>query len=170
MKRQRHKSKSKKKPSDAAPAPAQPAKRPIGRRDFLGNTLIYTLGIGAVAGGGWYFGNMITASARETDLSTIGNGIPAIVQIHDPSCPTCTALQREAREAVCSLDDEKVQFLVANLNTEEGRRLATRHRVGKITLLLFDGEGNMRNVLAGPNSAENLKPVFASHAARYAQK
>ena len=176
MKRQKHKVRrnngrqAKAQPGGERPQNAGGAQDTTSRRDFLRTVGNRALIVVAVGGAGWYLVEEVRATIREEDLSRIGNGIPAIVQIHDPSCPTCTALQREAREAVCSLDDEKVQFLVANLNTEEGRRLATRHRVGKITLLLFDGEGNMRNVLAGPNSAENLKPVFARHAARYAQK
>lgn len=170
MKRKRQKTKSTKNSFKSQSEPSQPKKPKINRRDFLGNSVIYSIGIAALAGGGLYFANTIRVSAKESDLSKIGNGIPTIVQIHDPSCPTCNALQREAREAVCSFEDDKLQFLVANLNTEEGKELAAKHRVGKITLLLFDGKGRMRIAIPGLNTAEHLGPVFTRHVARYSRK
>ena len=159
--------------SNPASAPAvsaavnKPVKRVMKRRDFLTNTVLYT-GVGAVlAGGGWYFASTVAAEAKEGDLSTLGNGVPAIVQIHDPNCPTCNALRQEAREAGCSFSENELQFKVANLQTKEGRELAGRHGVGKITLLMFDGDGTMRLILPGPSRAENLKPVFKRHVAKY---
>jgi len=170
MKRQKPQRKSKKKSPSAESMPPSPAKKGRTRRGFLGSMGIAALGIGALGGTGWYFANVMSASAKERDLTTIGNGTPAVVQIHDPTCAICSALQIEARKAVSSLDDGSLQFLVASLHTDEGRQLAAAHNVGKITLLLFDGEGKQRGVLAGANSAENLTPVFANHVARYGPK
>jgi len=170
MKRQKRQRKSKKKSHNTISAPPSSPKNGRTRRGFLGTMGIVALGVGALGGTGWYFANVMTASAREPDLKTIGNGTPAVVQIHDPTCQICSALQREAPKAVSSLDDGSLQFLVANLQTDEGRQLAAAHQVGKTTLLLFDGEGRQRGVLAGPNTAENLTPIFANHVARYGPK
>ncbi|MEM1066658.1 MAG: hypothetical protein AAGJ74_14250, partial [Pseudomonadota bacterium] len=44
--------------------------------------------------------NAVRATIAEQDLTRIGNGTPAIVQIHDPTCAMCTELQRETRKAL----------------------------------------------------------------------
>lgn len=145
------------------------ARRRSSRRDFLLNAAIYSGGAVALAGGSWYAFDAVAAQSRESDLSTLGNGVPAVVQIHDPNCPTCNRLRLEAREAACSFGEDRLQFRVASLMTDEGRALATRHRVGKITLLMFDGDGTMRTVLPGLNDAAHLAPVFQRHVDTYGQ-
>ncbi len=172
MKSQNRKTKRKK----GTPAKAQtqerhePAKERTTRRDFLTNSAIYTSGVAALAVGGWYVFDTVSASAAESDLSVIGNGVPTVVQIHDPNCPTCNALRREAREAVCEFDESELQFRVASLQTEDGLALARRHGAGKITLLMFDAKGSMTAALPGMNYAENLKPVFERHVGRYGNR
>ena len=178
MKRRNRKSRNPKKPSPAATTGGAagggagretggPARRRSSRRDFLVNAAIYSGGAVALAGGSWYAFDAVAAQSRESDLSTIGNGVPAIVQIHDPNCPTCNRLRMEAREAACAFGEDRLQFRVASLMTEEGRALATRHGVGKITLLMFDGDGTMRSVLPGLNDAAHLAPVFQRHVDTY---
>ncbi len=39
------------------------------------------------------------------DLSVIGKGVPTIVQIHDPNCPLCNQLRRNADAAAEKLGD-----------------------------------------------------------------
>lgn len=102
----------------------------------------------------------VQATVREHDLSRIGNGIPTIVQIHDPNCSICAALQKETRAAVDGFDDGELQFLVANIKDARGRKLASDHGVPHVTLLLFDGEGKRRDILRGPNDRSVLKPAF----------
>jgi len=104
------------------------------------------------------------------DLDRIGNGIPAVVQIHDPQCPSCIALQRETREAMSDFDESELQYLVANIKSAKGRELANKHQVRHVTLLLFDGNGKRQRTLAGPNSSGYLKSVFKSHLARSSQE
>ena len=60
-------------------------------------------------GGGWYLVSEVRATIAEQDLSRIGNGIPAVVQIHDPQCPRCLALQRETRKAMSGFADDELQ-------------------------------------------------------------
>ncbi len=104
---------------------------------------------------------------REQDLTQIGNGNPTIVQIHDPQCSQCVALQREARDALCEIGDANLQYVVANIRSTEGRQLAAAHGVGHVTLILFDGEGKRRRVLAGPNKRDYLTVAFRRHLKRY---
>lgn len=165
MKRQRQagkaKSRLKAKPAGTSPA-SVPAKK-MSRRDMLGLLKFAAIGGAVVGGGGWYLVREVQAGIREADLSKIGNGVPAIVQVHDPQCPSCRALQGETRTALENFDAGEVQYLVANLNSPEGKALAREHGVGRVTLLLFDGQGRMRDMIQGRTSAEVLTAEFRRH-------
>lgn len=117
-------------------------------------------GIGAiVAAGGWWLVSDVQAKRAEHDLSRLGSGVPTVVQIHDPNCPLCVALQTEVRAALRGFDDELV-YLVANITTAEGRNLAAAHNVGNVTLLLFDGAGRRQDILMGSQTAAVLERRF----------
>ena len=68
---------------------------------------------------------------------------------------------------MCELDTAEIQFLVANIRTDEGRKLASEHNVGHVTLLLLDKKGKRRQVLTGMQQSDYLQNVFRSHMARY---
>ena len=108
----------------------------------------------------------VRATIQEGYLTRIGNGIPTIVQIHDPQCPKCVALQQETRDALSNFEDGKLQYLVANIRTVEGKMLATSHGVGHVTLLLFDGQGRKLNTLVGSNTGRYLTEMFRDHLSR----
>jgi hypothetical protein len=133
------------------------------RRDFM--KYLRVGGIGAIIlGGGAYYGvSTVNASIAEHDLSKIGNGTPTIVQIHDPQCPVCRALQKEVRSALKGFDEGDMEYLVANIRTPEGAKLANEYVVPHITLLLFDGAGKMRKVLRGSKKRDELQAEFTSH-------
>ena len=57
-------------------------------------------------------------------------------------------------------------YLVADVSQPDGAAFANRHGVPHVTLLLFDGEGQRRDVLVGPNSSANLAHAFRRHLAR----
>ena len=166
MKRQKRKAKR----HDAATATASPRaegpRKAPSRRGFMKGMTSWGLVVAAVGGGGWYLAQDVMATINEQDLSLIGDGTPTVVQIHDPQCSQCAALQREAREAMAAFDDDELRFLVANIRSTEGRALATAHGVGHVTLLLFDGAGQRRNVLTGPSSADVLEEAFRRHVVR----
>ncbi len=116
-----------------------------------------------VAGGGWYLVEEVSATIAEHDLSKIGNGTPAIVQIHDPECPRCRELQRETRRALKAFGDDEIQYLVANIRHAEGQALAAAHGVPHVTLLMFDGAGKRRDMLTGNYDGDFLATVFREH-------
>ncbi|MCP4933389.1 MAG: hypothetical protein GY927_04100, partial [bacterium] len=87
------------------------------------------------------------------DLSVIGNGTPTVVQVHDPSCPSCRALKDNTQAGLKRLGSG-LQYRIASLKTPEGRVLAQRFQVGKITLLIFDGDGEMINSYQGVKSVD----------------
>ena len=161
MKRQKRKTapKTQTGATPGAQRSASPKKR-RSRREFLETMGYYAVGAGLVGGGGWYFVSNVQAGIAEGDLSRLGNGIPTVVQIHDPECPRCRALQRETREAISAFEDGSIQYLVANIRLSEGRKLALEHGVGHVTLLLFDGSGRRRSVLVGEQSSEVLEQEF----------
>ncbi len=166
MKRQKHKAKrnhrTKVKPATETTAPqATPSRRSLLSKVGSGALVVAVLG-----GGGWYLVEDVKATVREEDLSRIGNGTPSVVQIHDPQCPSCVALQREARSAMDDFDDSELQFLVANITTSKGQQLAREHNVGHVTLLLFDSQGNMKNALVGVNESDLLSRMFRRHIGR----
>lgn len=132
-----------------------------GRRNALHRIRNATLAIAVLAGGGWYVSTEVTAGIREADLSRIGNGIPTVVQIHDPGCPTCRRLQRQTRTALAEFAEDQIQYVVANIRKADGKRLAQQHGVGHVTLLLFDGHGQRQATITGLQHPESLRRRFA---------
>ena len=92
------------------------------------------------------------------DLSIIGQGQPVIVQIHDPSCPTCRQLK--SRSSAALKDQENVHFRLADVTTREGRELQGKYKVETITLLLFDGNGKRVSTIRGLQSVDYLENAF----------
>jgi len=122
--------------------------------------------IAMVLGGGGYFAvSKVQATIAEQDLSKIGNGTPAVVQIHDPQCPVCIALQKETRHALRSFKNGELEYLVANIRNKEGSELANKYFVPHVTLLLFDGDGTLVKVLNGSQNSDFLRNEFAAHIA-----
>jgi hypothetical protein len=147
----------------------EPTTAPTRRRflEFARNWGIMTV---AATGGGWYLVNNFVSAAQELDLSKIGNGIPTVVQIHDPECSRCRELQKQTRDAMESFDNNELQFLVANIRQDKGRELAETHRVGHVTLLLFDGDGKRRGTLVGVNPSKELVSTFRRHIKQHGQQ
>ena len=85
------------------------------------------------------------------------------MQIHDPECPMCRALQRETLKALEDFDDAELQYVIADIRTPEGARLADANGVQHVTLVLFDGDGRRRDILAGNNTSAVLKRQFQRH-------
>ena len=162
MKRQKPRRKAARKGAATAPLKRQP----MTRRDLMGWLKFGAVGAVVVGGGGWYFAGRVMAGIREADLGRLGNGMPTIVQIHDPSCPSCTALQRATRDALDRFQDGQVQYLVANLNDPVGRAFARDHGVGRVTLLLFDGRGKRVGMISGRRSADELEGTFRRYLAQ----
>ncbi|MGI9381977.1 MAG: hypothetical protein ACR2PO_02395 [Methyloligellaceae bacterium] len=166
-KKQRHPHRNKKKANVGSGGATTPESPETDRRDVLARIRNWgVLGV-LVAGAGWYLVDEVTATIAEHDLSRVGNGTPTVVQVHDPQCNRCLALQRETRNALETLDDGAIQYVVANIRTAEGRQFAAAHGVGHVTLLLFDKNGKRRNVLVGERHRNSLAALFRSHVRRF---
>lgn len=130
------------------------------RREFLVKMRNRAICVGGVAVAGYFGFAYYEATAAEYDLTRIGKGKPKVVQIHDPQCPRCSALQREARAAIDEMEGDDVCLLVANIRMEKGRNFAAAHGVGSITLVLMDGAGRVVDVLEGNRQRSELKRRF----------
>ncbi|MEM1160023.1 MAG: thioredoxin family protein [Pseudomonadota bacterium] len=161
MKRKRNQPARKKAAKGGSPQP-KPQKK-MSRREILGLAKFAAVGGAIVLGGGYYFVSGVMAGIAESDLSKLGNGLPTIVQVHDPGCPSCRALQNETRDALEDFDDTSLQYLVANLASPEGREFGNKYAAGRVTLLLFDGEGRLRDRIQGRTSKEVLSARFRQH-------
>ncbi len=155
----RKKKKSRKSRSATAPqAPTQ-----VDRRAAL--RLMRGLAIGVpVVGVAGYFGTAyVEASICEFDLTKIGDGLPSIVQVHDPQCALCLDLQRQTRRALRPHDDDGYHFLVANVATLDGRLFAQNHGVSNVTLVLLNGDGQHVGTVRGPIDDAALRASIGTH-------
>ncbi|MEM6728434.1 MAG: hypothetical protein AAF618_08035 [Pseudomonadota bacterium] len=66
---------------------AQTSAQPAPKASRRGLLLYGGAGFLALGGAGTAFAVDFMAKLEEQDLSVIGNGTPALVQIHDPACP-----------------------------------------------------------------------------------
>ncbi|MEM8654384.1 MAG: thioredoxin family protein [Pseudomonadota bacterium] len=145
-----------------AARPARAASASLSRRSLMGGGAVASA---LVLGGGFWGVSSFRTYAAEHDLSRVGDGSLAIVQIHDPQCPTCTALQKQTRKALRGMDGCGLTYLVADVNTDEGAAFARRFNAPHVTLLLFDGQGEMKRRVQGMQQAAHLAEVFAAHKA-----
>lgn len=164
MKKQRKRPQGKTKRTPQATASEA---KPIDRRAALRLLRNGAIALPVLGVAGYFSIGYVQASICELDLSKIGNGTPAIVQIHDQNCSLCRTLQRQSRQALRAFDDERFEYLVANIDTAEGAALAAQHGVQHVTLLLFDGAGDMIQIVRGPTTAEDLGAIFAAHLDRF---
>lgn len=156
------KSKKRKKSSDT-PATSNSTK-PVTRRQALSTIGLYAAGATAVAAGGTFLAVDFTSKLAEADLTKIGNGLPTIVQIHDPSCSLCTQLQKQTRSALRDFDVPH-QYLVANITTQEGAAFQGRMGQPHVTLILMDGDGALKHVINGVTPADEILALLNTHLA-----
>ena len=102
----------------------------------------------------------IRDNLQRSDLSVIGTGKPVVVQAHDPQCPDCRSLLDNAEAAHADFHNQ-VAFRVVDLNSGQGQAFARRFDVGKVTLVVFDGEGEVKSTLRGVRSVQQLRQLFA---------
>ncbi|MFU8866256.1 MAG: hypothetical protein ACNA7O_20360 [Rhodobacterales bacterium] len=171
MKRQRKSPRNSAKAGTTAPSGPTSAgvgaAREMSRRDMLRQSRNGAIAIGVLGLGGWGASRAYAKHSILHDLSDIGTGIPTIVQIHDPQCPTCRTLQKRTLRAARAFDETALQVRVANIRSAEGRALADHYGVAHITLLLFDGQGQMQTILQGLQEVDELRNEFRAHLARF---
>ena len=138
-------------------APTAPVARrfsPSRRAVLRSSAVAVALGVG-----GWTLHRHDVGSRRRHDLGAIGRGTPVVVQVHDPSCPSCRRLMCATGTALESFPD--VEYRIADLATGPGRAFGSRHGASKVTLLLFDARGRLVDTIEGVRTPEHLRDAFA---------
>ena len=158
------------KKAQAAKLQAAPAEPLLTRRGMLSLARNGAIGAALLAGGGYAGTRMYGAYKAEHDLTRIGKGKPVVVQVHDPQCPTCTALQRETRKAMKQFGECDVVYLVADIKQPEGQVFAAKHNVPHVTLVLMDGDGIVTQVLRGMRYRDELRTILGVHFEAYGAK
>ncbi|HKK49371.1 MAG TPA: thioredoxin family protein [Alkalispirochaeta sp.] len=134
------------------------------RRRAIFTVAAVVLGVGAVAaviamtdGGG----------GDSHDLSSVGTGVPAVVQVHDITCPVCSELRANVESIEDEFDDSELLIRVADIATDEGLAFARRHTANRrVTLLFLDGQGNLVDERVGLRSPDELRDAFSEHSRR----
>lgn len=130
------------------------------RRKFIRFARNSVIGIAVVGATGGYLAYAASGTMHEQDLTRIGQGLPSVVQIHDPQCPVCMRLQRTTKAALERLGDGQIDYVVANIRTGKGEAFASKYGVPHVTLLLFDADGELQNILRGEQQADALDSEF----------
>lgn len=95
------------------------------------------------------------------DLAVIGQGMPVIVQIHDPGCPTCRRLKNIVDNALDSNDT--VLYRLADITSAKGKALQEKHAVPHVTLLYFDPDGKHVHTTTGLQSAGEIRDAVKTY-------
>lgn len=120
MKRQGGAAPKRRKASKKAKAKTSASQIDHGKRGFLRKAAIV---LPVVAVGGYFTFAYLQSAVAEADLSKVGNGKPSIVQIHDPQCALCKTLQDQTRSVLSRFDENKFEFLVANIKPKRAPNL-----------------------------------------------
>jgi hypothetical protein len=130
-----------------------------------------TVAIGAVGalvvlatGAGLYMYNRGEDQVR--DLSAVGRGVPAVVQVHDATCPICSELRANVERIDHGFSEDELLIRVADVHTDAGVEFAARYTTARrATLLFIDGDGELVDVHTGALEPADLELLFARHAA-----
>ncbi|SNX61334.1 hypothetical protein SAMN06296273_2787 [Nitrosomonas ureae] len=90
------------------------------------------------------------------DLSVIGQGTNAVVLVHDGNILQSTDTMI-AMNAVRDDFEEHVAFIVADINTPEGKRFADSRGLGAAALAFFTANGDQLQVLYSEQTSESLR-------------
>lgn len=154
------KSVNKRKAQQATKGPAKTT-----RRSFI-EFAPYIIGSVILAGGlAFWSVKSIQADLAEQDTSVVGQGTPAVVQIHEVGCAACVNLQRETRAALDMLDDGDINYRVAYLSSRDGLAFASKYGASYTTLLLFNGDGDLLRRIVGETPRNTLQAAFRAQIA-----
>lgn len=91
---------------------------------------------------------MALPKSFSTDLSRVGSSPLTVVAVHDLNLVASTKMMEllDRVEAAC---DDRVLFLVADVNNRTGRAFADTHGAQPATLLLFDSDERKIDTIMG---------------------
>jgi len=158
----------KQKPAVSPQEKAEAAKAAKKKTGMSRRSMLLLLGAAPVAIAGGYTIHQYDVNNKTLhDLSIIGEGQPVVLQVHDPSCQLCRRLKKSTESALKTMPD--IAYRIADLTNEEGREIAQRYSVGKVTLLLFDAKGKHVHTVQGVTPKEELITRFERYLMSAAQ-
>jgi len=92
-----------------------------------------------------------------TDLADIGKGQPCVVLVFDKETVQNLDLMTTLDTLRKPYEQRGVKFLVASMDTADGRQFAQSHGVSSATLMVFDANGKAVQVLYGRQPADTIK-------------
>ncbi|MFZ5503833.1 MAG: hypothetical protein ACOY3V_09955 [Pseudomonadota bacterium] len=100
-------------------------------------------------------------SGYSGDLSRIGKGDPVVVLIRDKN--TVQSLQLlEVMDDVRDKYGARVEFLVVDWNTEDGRKFMKTYQAQRATIVMLDGGGEFAKNIFAPQTAETMQQEIAA--------
>jgi hypothetical protein len=129
--------------------------------------------VGAVIAAGVFLavaGIIVVQRGRDErihDLADVGRGVPAVVQVHDITCPVCSELRANVRQVEGEFDPDTLVIRVADVATPEGLAFVGQYTdQRRVTLLFFDAEGELVDVQSGLQTPAELRLSFSAHVGR----
>ncbi|KAF9643973.1 disulfide isomerase [Thelephora ganbajun] len=124
-------------------------------------SFFFTLGLSALAlahPGHETRSNVKEVSAQSTWDSTIGKGVPALVEFFAPWCGHCKNLAPKYEQLADAFEHAKDKVIIAKVDADgEGKPLGQKYDVkGYPTLKWFDGDGNVAEDYEGGRELEDL--------------
>jgi hypothetical protein len=94
------------------------------------------------------------------DLSRIGKGKVAVVLVRDKNAVQSFDLIN-VLDGIRDKYAGRVEFLLTDFDTPEGRAFITANNAARVTLVLFDANGQAVKVLYAPQTAESMQQEIA---------
>jgi hypothetical protein len=94
------------------------------------------------------------------DLSRIGKGKAAVVLVRDKNAVQSFDLM-EVMNGIRDQYAGRVEFLLTDFNTPEGRAFIADKGGARVTLVVLDANGKMANVLYPPQTTESVEQAIA---------
>ena len=95
------------------------------------------------------------------DLSRIGKGHAAVVLVRDRNAVESLDLMKVLND-IRNQYDGRVEFLLTDFDTPEGRAFIAANHAARVTLVLFDASGKLVKVLPAPQTVETVEQEIAA--------
>lgn len=112
--------------------------------------------LGCLAVVGLILWQLLPRSTFSSDLSQVGQGIPALVMLREIHIMGGERTQAQMEVLYPELQD-RMTFLLVHTGHPDGVAFAETHNIGDGSLVLFDGNGQALATMGRPDSAEELR-------------
>ena len=93
------------------------------------------------------------------DLTRIGKGKVAVVLVRDKNATQSFDLM-DVLNSVRDQYSDRAEFLLTDFNTPEGRAFMSTNDAAKVTVVVFDAQGNKVNILYPPQTDESMRQAI----------